>query len=68
LKVLNFIDEYRSWNSRKSNFLGMNNTLIQSRDGARGGLGDYIPRGSMLAPLSEGEKLCFQRLLAFIVP
>jgi len=38
----------------------MNNTLIQSRDGARGGLGDYIPRGSMLAPLSEGEKLCFQ--------
>jgi len=46
----------------------MNNTLIQSRDGARGGLGDYIPRGSMLAPLSEGEKLCFQRLLAFIVP
>ena len=42
---------------------------ILGRGGARGGLeGDIAPRRNMLAPLSEGETLFFQRFLAVKVP
>ena len=41
---------------------------LETRGGARGGLGGYSPLSEHASPPSESEKRFCQRFLAFIVP